>query len=835
MLVVSGILLLSTSMLWSASFIQNPSFESNYNEDFPHYGPVDSWVGGSGVNEDAGPFHNTGTPIPDRSRVGFKQGSGDLSQDIAGLTAGKQYWIQFFYDARNCCGGTIDIVTKFPDADTVLDRIANVRPAILSSKPYYARSVPFVAASDSGTLTFTTTASGDATALFDGVTIVERDTNNIVVINPSFEASGTLPALGQIASVAGWTGAGTFGVDAAAGGAGFANNGAVPDQDLVAFIQGPGSLGQTVANLAVGKTYQVTVAYNAKSGTVPHFRIKVDDAVLFEEDVSPVGAANPYKLKTVSFVASNILAQVAFEQTKDGADVLLLDDVRVVGEVQKPLPPLAIDPNFTELAPGQKATVTVTVPTELLATKSATITFQSPNPAVAMLVNADADGFVALQYAQGGTNVQSFDVEAVGRGTVRIVVVDSAGLTVVNDVTVNVVTAFVRNPSFESSPAPAGLGYGSILAWTTPASGAGLNTVAGPFQDNGVIPDRKQVAFIQNSGTISQQIFGLSPGKKYWLQFYYNARNCCGGTNGLTVRFDGKNLVTVPQITPVLEQNSYYFQHLELSPTNATGLLEFVATASGDATLLLDAITIVQRDAGEIVIKNPSFEASGTPANVGYIQPDNIAGWDAGGVGRGVNINGAGPFTDNGLASDQDLVLFLQGKTTLVSQNITGLNAGQQYTLIFDVNARNCCVVEPSSYRASFDDTPLVEEEITPVGAGAPFITRNVLFKPTASEGVLKFENTTASGDHTILLDNVRIVPGVIVPAPKLTPQVAAGNTIRIAWPTAATQFKLQTTASLPGNWTDVTTQIVVEGNDNVVTESVGTTGNKFYRLIGTP
>src|SRR5205823_10889588 len=103
-----------------------------------------------------------------------------------------------------------------------------------------------------------------------------------------------------------------------------------------------------------------------------------------------------------------------------------------------------------------------------------------------------------------------------------------------------------------------------------------------------------------NSGTISQQIFGLTPGRKYWLQFLYNVRNCCGGTNDLTVRFDGKNLVTVPQITPVLEQNSYYFQHLELSPTNATGLLEFVATASGDATLLLDAITIVQRDAGEI-------------------------------------------------------------------------------------------------------------------------------------------------------------------------------------------------------------------------------------------
>src|SRR5881392_2723802 len=90
--------------------------------------------------------------------------------------------------------------------------------------------------------------------------------------------SSSTPALRRIDNLAGWTGAGTFGVDAAAGGAGFADNGAVPDQDLVAFIQGPGSLAQAVANLAVGKTYQLTVAYNAKSGTVPHLRIKVDDA-----------------------------------------------------------------------------------------------------------------------------------------------------------------------------------------------------------------------------------------------------------------------------------------------------------------------------------------------------------------------------------------------------------------------------------------------------------------------------------------------------------------------------------------------------------------------------
>src|SRR6185369_17283447 len=70
--------------LHAASFLKNPSFESNYNDTSPHYGTIDDWVsaGGGGVNEDSGPFHNTGTAIPDGTRVAFKQGSGTLSQDV---------------------------------------------------------------------------------------------------------------------------------------------------------------------------------------------------------------------------------------------------------------------------------------------------------------------------------------------------------------------------------------------------------------------------------------------------------------------------------------------------------------------------------------------------------------------------------------------------------------------------------------------------------------------------------------------------------------------------------------------------------------------------------
>ena len=90
--------LFSGQVLVAESFVANPSFEDNYTEDpWPHYGPIDQWIGGSGTNLAEGPFHNGDTPIPDGSQVGFKQGSGELSQDIFGLEDGVRYVVQFFY------------------------------------------------------------------------------------------------------------------------------------------------------------------------------------------------------------------------------------------------------------------------------------------------------------------------------------------------------------------------------------------------------------------------------------------------------------------------------------------------------------------------------------------------------------------------------------------------------------------------------------------------------------------------------------------------------------------------------------------------------------------
>src|SRR5206468_3334980 len=106
-------------LLSRSGFLRNPSFEENYNPASPHYSDIDQWTktGGTGVNEGTtGPFADSGQ-IPDRNRAAFLQGNASIAQTISNLQTNKQYWVQFFYNARGCCGGTIDATTKFNDAD----------------------------------------------------------------------------------------------------------------------------------------------------------------------------------------------------------------------------------------------------------------------------------------------------------------------------------------------------------------------------------------------------------------------------------------------------------------------------------------------------------------------------------------------------------------------------------------------------------------------------------------------------------------------------------------------------------------------------------------------
>lgn len=823
---------LPTIPSFAASFVANPSFENDFNETWPHYGPLSEWThgGGTGTNRADGPFHNPGTPIPDRTQVALQQGTGQLSQSITGLTVGQTYWIQFLYDVRACCGTyAMDIAVKWDDV--VLDTIIGIEP-VTGGAPFRFRNVPFTATADTGVLAFATTATGDATALFDGVTIVPGDPGRVIVANPSFEASGTPEAPGFITAGAGWTGggAGTIGINAAGGD--FANNGAIPEQDHVVFIQDASFIEQTLRGLVVGETYAVSFRYNARTGNSPTLRLSVDDAMRFEQAVTPVGGNTAYLSGSSNFVAAATSAVIRFEQTVPGDQTVLLDDIRVTGIVVEPIPNLKVSPPRQELAPGQQVLAALTVSQRRLESGSASVQVRLANTAVARLVDEDANGLVTLVFPQGSPDTTlTTAIEGVGRGSTTLEVVDNGGHDGVDgSLLITVVTSLVVNPSFEATGPGPGVGYGPILGWT---GSSGINNASQPFLDNGLLPDRDHVAFIQGSASLSQDIAGLTTGQRYAVQLYYNVRNCCdGGTMGLTVRLDGNEVAAVSEIVAVGPGAPFYFLNAPFIATGANASLEFAATAAGDASLLLDGISIVPQAATEVVVQNPSFEASGVPAGVGY--QGTMAGWAFTG-GHGTNVDTVGPFADNGVAAAQDRVAFLQGPSSL-AQIIEGLTVGASYTLDYLVNARNGDTAGGTPYKVLIDGAEVLNAVQEPVGVGNPYTAVSLPFTAPAASIEIKFEGLatgTVDDDQSLLLDDVHIRPagggGVSVP---LTITLIAGNSVNIAWPVSAPAgLVLYSSTSLtPTSWAPVTTLPFVDaGNFNVL--EVIDAPARFYRL----
>lgn len=795
----------SPALAQGLAIVRNPSFESNLTDVWPYYSQIDEWTGSGGgvndvVNDPGGPFHNSGTPVPDGRRVGFKQNGGTVSQEVFGFNLGERYWVQFHYDAR--IGSDLDLGVRFSTIsfggglDEQLDLIEKIRPANTSNDPYYTRTLPFVPDAYGGVLTFEVTARGDSTILLDAVTIVQRDAGNFPVINPSFEASGAIfdgasNAGTDWPAIAGWAKEGIAGVDDGTGGQ--ANNGAIPDQALVAFIQDEGSLTQTLAPLVAGNQYTVAFAYNARSGTAPHLQLKVDDTVAWERNVSAAGGQGAYATASVNFTAASNTALLSFVNTMAGSSVLL-DDVRVLGEVGTLLPPLEMVPASIVLRAGGEATARITLPGERLAQGPATIRLQSGDPEVWELPDADAEGVLTLLF--DGEATRDFKVRAVGIGSAGVTILESAGLQLPQELTTVTVagTTFVLNPSFEMDP-DSGVATADVAGWTTAGGGIGMAAAGNAFlsPEDLTIPDRRQVLRVQGGGSVSQMIQGLEPGRLYGLQFFYNGRNAGYPYEmALQVNFAGQQLASFPGIIPAGQKGltDYYFEEIRFTPAASSGLLEFnVTVTSGDASLFLDAVCIIPRLADELTIVNSSFESSAMGANwPGYLQPDPVAGWQVEGS-FGVNAYSpttffVEPFLDNGINSDQDSAFFGQGAVTL-KQNLTGLAPFEPYTLVFDYNFRDGRVQDSTDNPSSGElqvtagaTTIFLSGQTPPVDTLSPwpgfrhtkpFYQAFASLSPIGGGPVeLTISHIGVVGDETMLIDNVRIVPGNRTP-PSIT------------------------------------------------------------------
>lgn len=149
--------------------------------------------------------------------------------------------------------------------------------------------------------------------------------------NPSFEANSfaNFPGLigGNGGTITGWTATGTGVGLNPAGGNPFADNGAVPNGNNVAFLQGTASLATTISGLVSGQTYTVTFRANRRAinfDPVPAWSLNGGADVSFTASPA-VGGQNPYRTVTGTFNATGTTAAMVIKN-KATADATLLID-----------------------------------------------------------------------------------------------------------------------------------------------------------------------------------------------------------------------------------------------------------------------------------------------------------------------------------------------------------------------------------------------------------------------------------------------------------------------------------------------------------------------------
>jgi len=180
------------------------------------------------------------------------------------------------------------------------------------------------------------------------------------------------------------------------------------------------------------------------------------------------------------------------------------------------------------------------------------------------------------------------------------------------------------------------------------------------------------------------------------------------------------------------------------------------------AVLFLPPLPLVAQ-----TITNPGFEANSFTIFPGYIdgspaQAPNgpITGWTGTPVNRtGLNPAGTSPFANNGIIPEGTNVAFLQAGASgaaSLQTTVTGLQINTKYNVSFRVNAR---AAQSAVLRFSVDGTQMGEDaEVTQVGPN-PYNYAAFEFTATAEQHNINIANVRAAGDHTLLVDDVKIAP----------------------------------------------------------------------------
>ncbi|WP_193212861.1 tail fiber protein [Luteolibacter marinus] len=160
-------------------------------------------------------------------------------------------------------------------------------------------------------------------------------------------------------------------------------------------------------------------------------------------------------------------------------------------------------------------------------------------------------------------------------------------------------------------------------------------------------------------------------------------------------------------------------------------------------------------------IPNPSFELDAFSNYPGYVQNngDAITGWMTSN-NSGLNpAGGSSPFANSGIIPDGSQVALLQssaGSAATMSTTISGLTAGNSYTVRFRANARDYQDGIPQA-AWSVNGHPFAAIDVWPfVGSGNAYYPVSGVFTATGPTAVLALRNS-APGDTTLLIDDFRL------------------------------------------------------------------------------
>ena len=287
---------------------------------------------------------------------------------------------------------------------------------------------------------------------------------------------------------------------------------------------------------------------------------------------------------------------------------------------------------------------------------------------------------------------------------------------------------------------------------------AGLTTNGTGFtQANPNAPEGRQVAFLQNRGSISQT-FNINAAGSYQL-LYSVAQRANFGTQSLQILMDDH--LIGDYTTSGTAYKSKMTSSFALTP--GSHLLTFKGVnKSGEATAFLDNLKLVQNSstgtgtppvASAATFADAGFETNPAGSGFfGFVSAPTGSAWNFTGQ-AGVSANKTAFTQYNPSAPEGRQVAFLQNQGS-ISQTINNLAAGT-YHIDFAMAQRTNWTNTPETFQV------LVDKQV--VGT---YTTSGGTYQSKSSGSVtlgsgrhtFTFQGLNSSGDSTVLLDNISLV-----------------------------------------------------------------------------